>query len=215
MNFTQTKNAKRILIVDDHPVILVGIQNIVEGIDGTGEIYTASDGETALQTVMTNNIDICITDLELPDMSGFDLIKEIKDKAPDAYIIIETMHDEIWTIRRMVESEANAVILKQSDTQDLQNAIYSAFCGTNYYSKRIQQCMKKAENDKYGNSLSERELDILRYIAKGLKSNEIAEELYVSVNTIEFHRKNIMSKLSARNSSDMIVKAIKKGFITI
>lgn len=215
MNFTKTRNSKNVLIVDDHPIVLVGIKNIVEGIDGTGDILTATNGKDALQSVITNDIGICITDLELPDMSGFELIKRIKEKAPDTYIIIETMHDEIWTIRKMVESEANAIILKQSDTQDLKNAIYAAFSGTKYYSKTILQYMKKTESEAQENTLSERELDILRYIAQGLKSNEIAEILYISVNTIEFHRKNIMAKLCARNSSDMIVKAIKKGLINI
>lgn len=213
-NNTEDTGKLQLLLVDDHPVILEGIKNIIQSFREIDKIYTASTGEKALEQLSSHTINICIIDIELPDISGFDLIEQIRSLYPDIRIIIETMHNEIWSIRRMIESEADAIVLKQSDPDELHKAVCAVANGEKYYCRYVQQYQKDKQpgSDK---DLSKRELEVLKYIAKGMKSNEIAEVLYISVNTVEFHRKQIMMKLYARNVSDMISKAIKKGLLVV
>lgn len=213
-NNTEDTGKLQLLLVDDHPVILEGIKNIIQSFREIDKIYTASTGEKALEQLSSHTINICIIDIELPDISGFDLIEQIRSLYPDIRIIIETMHNEIWSIRRMIESEADAIVLKQSDPDELHKAVCAVANGEKYYCRYVQQYQKDKQPgaDK---DLSKRELEVLKYIAKGMKSNEIAEILYISVNTVEFHRKQIMMKLYARNVSDMISKAIKKGLLVV
>lgn len=213
-NNTEDTGKLQLLLVDDHPVILEGIKNIIQSFREIDKIYTASTGEKALEQLSSHTINICIIDIELPDISGFDLIEQIRSLYPDIRIIIETMHNEIWSIRRMIESEADAIVLKQSDPDELHKAVCAVANGEKYYCRYVQQYQKDKQpgSDK---DLSKRELEVLKYIAKGMKSNEIAEILYISVNTVEFHRKQIMMKLYARNVSDMISKAIKKGLLIV
>lgn len=213
-NNTEDTGKLQLLLVDDHPVILEGIKNIIQSFREIDKIYTASTGEKALEQLSSHTINICIIDIELPDISGFDLIEQIRCLYPDIRIIIETMHNEIWSIRRMIESEADAIVLKQSDPDELHKAVCAVANGEKYYCRYVQQYQKDKQPgaDK---DLSKRELEVLKYIAKGMKSNEIAEILYISVNTVEFHRKQIMMKLYARNVSDMISKAIKKGLLVV
>ena len=181
-----------LLLIDDHPIVLAGIRNILEVCPEIGEIYAADSAAKALELLKSHDISICMVDIELPDMSGFELIEQIRLLYPDMRIIIETMHSEVWIVRRMVKADVDAVILKQSDPENLQEAIYS-----------VPQV------------LSKREQEVLKCISEGLKSNEIATKLYISVNTVEFHRKQIMLKLEAKNASDMLIKAIKSGVLEI
>lgn len=213
-NNTEESGKLQLLLVDDHPVILEGIKNIIQSFREIDKIYTASTGEKALEQLSSHTINICIIDIELPDISGFDLIDQIRSLYPDIRIIIETMHNEIWSIRRMIESEADAIVLKQSDPNELHKAVCAVANGEKYYCRYVQQYQKDKQPgaDK---DLSKREMEVLKYIAQGMKSNEIAEVLYISVNTVEFHRKQIMMKLYARNVSDMISKAIKKGLLVV
>lgn len=204
----------QLLLVDDHPVILAGIKNIIQSFTEIDKIYTANNGEKALEQLSSHAINICIIDIELPDISGFELIERIRLLYPHIRIIIETMHNEIWSIRRMIETDADAIVLKQSDPDELHKAVCAVLEGEKYYCRYVQQYQKEKQpaSDK---DLSKRELEVLKYIAKGMKSNEIAGVLYISVNTVEFHRKQIMVKLDARNVSDMISKGIEKGLLII
>ena len=195
-----------LLLIDDHPIVLAGIRNILEVCPEIGEIYAADSAAKALELLKSHDISICMVDIELPDMSGFELIEQIRLLYPDMRIIIETMHSEVWIVRRMVKADVDAVILKQSDPENLQEAIYSVLSG--------RKCLRKLPPE-MPQVLSKREQEVLKCISEGLKSNEIATKLYISVNTVEFHRKQIMLKLEAKNASDMLIKAIKSGVLEI
>ena len=191
-----------LLLIDDHPIVLAGIRNILEVCPEIGEIYAADSAAKALELLKSHDISICMVDIELPDMSGFELI------------IIESMHSEVWIVRRMVKADVDAVILKQSDPENLQEAIYSVLSGRKYFCPHFRKCLRKLPPE-MPQVLSKREQEVLKCISEGLKSNEIATKLYISVNTVEFHRKQIMLKLEAKNASDMLIKAIKSGVLEI
>lgn len=203
-----------LLLIDDRPIVLAGIRNILEVCPEIGEIYAADSAAKALELLKSHDISICMVDIELPDMSGFELIEQIRLLYPGMRIIIETMHSEVWVVRRMVKADVDAVILKQSDPENLQEAIQSVLAGRKYYCPHFQKSRKKLPPE-MPQVLSKRELEVLKCISEGLKSNEIAETLYISVNTVEFHRKQIMLKLEAKNASDMLIKAIKGGWLEI
>lgn len=122
-----------LLLIDDHPIVLAGIRNILEVCPEIGEIYAADSAAKALELLKSHDISICMVDIELPDMSGFELIEQIRLLYPDMRIIIETMHSEVWIVRRMVKADVDAVILKQSDPENLQEAIYSVLSGRKYF----------------------------------------------------------------------------------
>lgn len=203
-----------LLLIDDHPIVLAGIRNILEVCPEIGEIYAADSAAKALELLKSHDISICMVDIELPDMSGFELIEQIRLLYPDMRIIIETMHSEVWIVRRMVKADVDAVILKQSDPENLQEAIYSVLSGRKYFCPHFRKCLRKLPPE-MPQVLSKREQEVLKCISEGLKSNEIATKLYISVNTVEFHRKQIMLKLEAKNACDMLIKAIKSGVLEI
>lgn len=155
---------------------------------------------------------ILIIDIELPDMSGFDLLEKIRKFRPDVAVIFHSMHEEFWIIKQMMNSGANAIVLKSDDVGELHNAVGYVLAGESYYSSKFQKYCTEYESKQ---TLSEREQEVLRAIAQGKKTTEIAEMLFVSTNTIEFHRKHILHKLGATNMAELIKKAIEQGYIAM
>jgi len=208
------KSKFNLLLIDDHPIVLAGIRDIIKVCPEIGDIYTADCAAKALELLKVHDINISMVDIELPDMSGFELIEQMRLSYPGMRIIIETMHSEVWLVRRMIKADVDAIILKQSDPENLQQAISSVLSGRKYFCPHFQKCRRKLppETPQF---LSKREQEVLKCISEGLKSNEIATKLYISVNTVEFHRKQIMFKLDAKNASDMLIKAIKSGWLEI
>lgn len=203
-----------LLLIDDCPIVLAGIRAILENCTEIGEIHEADSAAKALELLRCNHISICMIDIELPDMSGFELIGQVRALYPGVRIIAGILHSEAWVVRRMVGADVDAVILKQSNPENLREAVYSVLAGQKYFCPHFRRCWQKLPSES-PQALSKRELEVLKCISEGLKSNEIAERLYISVNTVEFHRKQIMSKLEAKNVSDMLIKAIKGGWLMV
>lgn len=213
------KNNKSVLLIDDHDLILQGIKYIVDQIPDINRFCTASSGEETEKWLSNQLFDLYILDLELPDISGFDLIDRIREKDADARIIVNTMHDEIWNVSRLIQMEVSSVILKSSNIQEVKQAILTVLSGKRYFCNHFEQLQRKLKNTDTGqfpsDVLTNRELDVLQAIADGLNTNEIAELLHLSDNTIESHRKRLMLKLNARNAVDLVMIAISKGIITL
>ncbi len=214
-----SKDKKSILLIDDHDLILQGIKYIVDQIPEINRFCTASSGEETDKWLSSQHFDLYILDLELPDVSGFDLIDHIREKDANARIIVNTMHDEIWNISRLLQMEVSSVILKSSNIQEVKQAILTVLSGQRYFCNHFEQLQRKLKNTDTGvfpnDVLTTREMDVLQAIADGLSTNEIAELLHLSDNTIESHRKRLMLKLSARNAVDLVMIAISKGIISL
>lgn len=209
------KPAFRVLVVDDHPILVTGVSQLLHSCPEITDVLSASSGTKALELLNgPTTIDICIVDIGLPDMSGFDLINHIRNLSPDTRIIIETMHSEAWFIRRMIQADADAVLMKQASPEHLQRAIYEVLAGRKYHCPYFLKFREPFMPDTAQN-LTPREHEVLKCVAKGMRSTEIAAQLYISISTVEFHRKQIMQKLEAKNVSDMLIKAIKAGLIAI
>lgn len=201
----------KIAVVDDHQLIREGINTILIN---NGAICVDSYC-TAMQLVSAvdagQSYDFYILDIGLPDLDGFVLIEMIRARNPVAHIIISTIHDEIWTLRKLLTRDVNAIIYKSGDGNEIVTAIEEILEGHNYYCEAVRKVLNEA-GDKSLHP-SPRELEVLYQIAQGKTSREIATAMFVSENTVEAHRKSLFSKLGAVNVVDLVVKAIGKGYL--
>ena len=201
----------KIAVVDDHELIREGINTILanNGATCVDKYRTAME----LVSVMDAGLsyDFYIIDLELPDLDGFVLIEMIRARNSVAHIIVSTVHDEIWTLRKLLAREVNAIIYKSGDSNEILVAIDEILSGNNYYCEAVHRTLKDAGDNSLHPSM--RELEVLYQIAQGKTSREIAAAMFVSENTVEAHRKSLFAKLGAINGVDLIVKAIGRGYL--
>ncbi len=208
----------RILLVDDHDLVLQGLKRIVECfLPEIKCVCTASTGQEAVQLVASQHFDLYLLDLELPDMSGVDVIGFIREKDPGARIIANTMHEEVWFIKNLIQCDVDGILFKSVDSARIIEAIRRVLGGETYYcpyAEHVRTQMKRSD-DGPREEITLRELDVLKQISEGKSTQEIARELCVSTNTVDTHRRHLMEKLGARNVADLIMTAISKGIIPI
>lgn len=208
-----------IAIVDDHGLVLEGLKSILNDMPQIGNVQTVFTGEELVRLLKTKTFDIYILDIELAGMNGFDVIKEIRAKDKKAHIIINTMHEEIWIINKLIQSNVDSVILKTSDTEQIKNAIQAALDAKPYFCPRFEYIRHKLRH-RPGAKLEPgyphtQEQEVLKAISEGLSTGEISDKLCISENTVETYRKNLMLKFGAKNSTDLVVKALASGYLTI
>lgn len=218
LDMDEMKNTNpSVLLVDDHALILQGIKFIVDEIQGIGEVCTASSGSEAIALMKNKKFDVFLLDIELPDLSGFDLLEIIRNKYPESRIIINTMHEETWIVKKVIQMGVNGVILKSADTEEIKSALECVLKGENYFCDEFNKIKRrlrlKGDTPDYQSLLTNREMDVLRAISLGMQTKEIAESLHVSVNTVESHRKSLFSKFEVRNAVELVLKAINNGII--
>lgn len=208
----------RILLVDDHDLVLQGLKRIVEcSLPEIKNVCTASSGQEALLLIASQRFNLFVLDMELPDISGMDIIVRIREKDPQARIIVNTMHEEIWFIKNFIQCSVDGILFKSIDSTKIAEAIRRVLDGETYYcpyAEHVRAQMKRSDEGRR-EELTLRELDVLKRISEGKNTQEIAQELCVSTNTVDTHRRHLMYKLDARNVADLIMTAISKGIIPI
>lgn len=208
----------RILLVDDHDLVLQGLKRIVEcSLPEIKNVCTASSGQEALLLIASQRFNLFVLDMELPDISGMDIIVRIREKDPQARIIVNTMHEEIWFIKNLMQCSVDGILFKSIDSTKIAEAIRRVLDGETYYcpyAEHVRAQMKRSDEGRR-EELTLRELDVLKRISEGKNTQEIAQELCVSTNTVDTHRRHLMDKLDARNVADLIMTAISKGIIPI
>ena len=208
----------RILLVDDHDLVLQGLKRIVEcSLPEIKNVCTASSGQEALLLIASQRFNLFVLDMELPDISGMDIIVRIREKDPQARIIVNTMHEEIWFIKNLIQCSVDGILFKSIDSTKIAEAIRRVLDGETYYcpyAEHVRAQMKRSDEGRR-EELTLRELDVLKRISEGKNTQEIAQELCVSTNTVDTHRRHLMDKLDVRNVADLIMTAISKGIIPI
>lgn len=209
-----------ILLVDDHALILEGICHVLKRISGVIVADAVTTGSEAVGLIAARDYDIYILDVELPDVSGFELIEMIRELNEDARIIINTMHEEIWNINRLIRQGVNAVILKASGSVEMEKAVKSVLKGVAYTCPRFESVRKKMNNTSCleihpKDIPTKREIEVLQAISEGLCTHEVAARLHVTENTVETFRKRLILKFQAKNAIDLIVKALAQGWIRV
>lgn len=201
-----------LLIIEDHEIVALGLKTLIGSNPALSTVDCATNARQAIQLTVNHPYNLYIIDVELPDMTGIELVRSLKTLSPDSAFIFHTIHDELWTLRQMINSGANAIVMKSDDTSELLAAIGQVLEGNNYFSVHFRQACEEMEHYQ---TLSDREIEILRLIAEGLPSKDIAERLFVSQNTIEFHRKRIMRKLGVTNMAQLVKEGFAKGYIKV
>lgn len=200
-----------IAVVDDHSLVRQGLNAVLTNRGA----YKVSDFATATDLLKSlhagNGFDLFVIDLELPDIDGFELICRLRSFNPEALIIVSTIHDEVWTLHKLIAHDVNAIIYKSADGDEILSAIEVIRKGNRYYCEDASRVLKMASDASI--HPSPREMEVLKLIALGKTSRQIADELYISENTVEAHRKELFYKLGAINVADLIYKAIEKGYL--
>ena len=216
----------RVLIVDDHTLFRKGIRKLLESIEGTKlEIVgEAADGLEALEKVASVKPNVVLMDISMRDMNGLEATREIRISHPDTAVILLTMHDNQEHLKQSLEYGASGYLLKDASAQELYFAIEAAVRGETYLSPAVSRKMidqflhvprKSHDQERSVSVLSRRELEILEQLAEGKSNKIIADELCISIKTVEKHRTNIMQKLEIHNIVDLVKYAIKNGIINV
>ena len=200
---------KNILIVDDHPIVSTGLQALIEHTGEYGKIYVTNNITSSRLLLRQKDIDIAIIDLELQDANGMELIKNIHQTHINTKILVYTMHEELWTIRQLMKEDADAIVMKGDNPQEVLIALRKIEQGKGYFSQQFMRLINSQDTSEI--TLSNREAEVLEHISNGLSTNDIAQQLNISNNTVEFHRHNLMRKLSANNMAQLVKKAIQLG----
>ena len=213
----------RVLIVDDHQLIIDGLKAFVNQDESLEFIGECNNGEDAIRYADALNPDIILMDIEMPKVSGIQASEEIKKAHPDIKIIIISMHQEKGLIKKLIERGVDGYLLKNSSQEEVLSAIGVVRSGKKYFSEDITLALLNKESNTSSFSagessilaeLTEREIEILKAIAGGQTNKEIGEELHISHRTVDTHRTNLMKKLEVNNVAGLIRFAFKNGLIS-
>lgn len=207
------KNNIKLAIVDDHPMILEGLKSLLEK-DTKFHVFSFTKGAAVIDFIQENKIDVVLLDIVLSDGNGLDFCKIIKQKAPQSVVIALSNQAERSIIFRFLENGGNGYILKNADSQEIIEGIEKALNGDLALSKEVQEIMLRTSvTDFELPRLTKREKQILQAIAKGNTSAEIAEQLFISVITVETHRRNLLQKFKAKNMMELVKIATENQLI--
>jgi DNA-binding NarL/FixJ family response regulator len=208
---------KSILLVDDHKMVRDGIKAMLEDELHYQVVAEADSGKKALELLKEVTVDLIIMDISMPDMDGIASTKEIKSHYQDAHILILTMLNEEQHIRTLVEAGAKGYILKNSGKEELLKAIEAILQGDNYFSEAVARViMMDLVNRNQPKNLkkeyipvTDRELEVLALIIKEYTNQEIADQLCLSVRTVDTHRRNLLEKTGVRNTAGLVKFALQ------
>jgi DNA-binding NarL/FixJ family response regulator len=207
-----------ILLCDDHELIINGLQQFISSFDFVKSIKSATNGKEAIELLKTNNFDIVISDISMPEMDGIELSQFIKENYKNIKIVIITQHTDIQFIKPLLQIDVDGIILKGSKSEELKKSLLKVINGEKGYSDTIfnviTECLiGKNTSNSITIKLSNREKQVLELIADEHTNKEISEKLFISVPTVETYRSNLFRKFEVKNSVGLIRKAIQLGFI--
>ncbi|QQK74761.1 response regulator transcription factor [Salicibibacter cibarius] len=211
----------RVLLVDDHAVVRMGLKMLLNSLEDMEVVSEASEGNEAIENAHETRPDVILMDFSMPHgKDGLSATEELKNQLPDTAILILTMHDDEEYLFRAVQAGASGCVLKSAPHEELIQAIRNVSNGEAYLTpsatKRLMDeylgAMKEHGTDVY-QQLSAREKEVLTLIAKGYANKEIAEQLYISVKTVEAHRSKLMDKLQMKTRPELVSYALKKGLL--
>lgn len=203
----------RVFIVDDHPLVQEGLRSLLreeKEIELCGYAMTAT---SCLGFFASNTADVILMDIELPDMNGIDLCKEIKSKYPGIMVLGLSTFNQGSYVTKMMENGASGYVLKNADKEELLEAIRIVNKGKTYLSFEAGQAMRKIHASPQVPLITRREKEILTLIAEGFTNPEIAEKIFVSPSTVDSHRKNLLAKLDVKNTAALVKFAMEHGLI--
>ena len=207
------KSTIRVLIIDDHPVVLSGCRSLFAG-DSTVRIEEAADAKSGHRAFAQKKPDVTVIDINLPDVSGFELMRRIRKDDPEARIVMFSMNDDPAFVVRAIEMGAQGYVSKGDDPRLLVKAVRKVAAGDNFISPQLAEAVTFSGAVIKANpatQLSSRELEILRLLGRGDKIVEVAKALDISYKTVANTTSLLKQKLAAKNHSDLIRMAVEMG----
>jgi len=202
----------RILSVDDHPLLRSGIAALINDQPDMDLVAQASDGREAIQLFRQDRPDVTLMDLRLPDMSGIDAMIAIRAEFADARILMLTTFEGDVEIQRALRAGARGYLLKSMPPKDLVAAIRQVHAGKKSVPTTVAAHLAEHMSDE---ALTEREVDVLARVAGGNRNRDIAEQLFISEETVKVHMKHIMEKLGANDRTQAVAIAIRRGILQL
>ena len=202
----------RILTVDDHPLLHEGIATVIRNQPDMVLAAQASNGREAIQRFREHTPDVTLMDLRLPDMSGIDAMVAIRSEFPEARVIILTTFAGDVEIQRALEAGARAYVLKSMPPKELEEVIRQVHAGKKRIPPEIAAHLAEHYSDE---SLTGREIEVLRQIAGGNRNRDIAEKLFITEETVKVHIKHIMDKLGATDRTQAVAIGVRRGIIQL
>lgn len=207
------ENPIRVLIADDHPLVVEGVKGVLETYDGIAVVATAHTGQEALAAYVTARPDVVLMDLNMPGMNGLAATELILERHPDARVLMLSMHDTPEYIRTALRHGARGYVLKDVPTDDIVTAIEKVHAGETYLCTGTAQVMSPDPGEDGREPLTSREQTVLLELASGKSNKEVARALDISVRTVETHRKNIKRKLGISSTAGLTRYALEHGVL--
>ncbi len=203
----------RIVLADDHQVVRSGLRLLLDAEDGMEVVAEASDVDGARRYVRGHHPSVLVLDLNMPGGSSLQAIPEIRRESPDTQIVVLTMQQEPAFAREALSAGALGYVLKEAADEELVEAVRNAAAGEHYLNPRLGARIASAPPPGPPDDLSQREAEVLRLIALGHTNAEIAEQLFLSVRTVETHRSHIQQKLGRSTRSELVGYALEHGLV--
>lgn len=205
----------KVAIVDDHKILRDGLRLMIDNMDNVEIVIEASNGKEFVDQLQSVLPDLVIIDINMPVMSGEEAISIVKTKYPDMKVLVLSMNNEEQYYKTMNNLGVDGFIVKESDYNELRHAIQVVIDGGKYFSQVLLLRMVNNRDNSLNINLTNRELDVLRYLCKGLSANEIAEKLFISPRTVEKHRSDLLLRTGTPNSISLVIFAVKNGIVKI
>lgn len=212
--------AVKIMITDDHSMIREGLKSLLE-LDGDIEVIAeAENGEECLQKLLSVKPDVLLLDINMPKMNGLEVLKSLKDAKSKVKVLVLTVHNETEYLMKAVEIGINGYVLKDSESAELKKAIFTIYDGENYIQPSLipalnSKMIEKNEDEIKLESLTRRELQVLKELAVGKFNRDIAKEMEISERTVKNHISSIFKKLDVTDRTQAAVFAIRNNLISI
>jgi DNA-binding NarL/FixJ family response regulator len=212
------KTIKRVIVVEDHQILLESISLLISTIPNIELVGKASNGQKALQILENEEVDIVVSDVQMPVMNGIELTWKVKQQFPHIKILMLTVSEDSQTIKNALQAGADGFIFKSAEREELETAMESLVNNKKYFSDKAILSLAEAQNEVFMSDkealktmLTERELQILKLISQEMSGIQIAEKLFISPTTVESHRKNLFQKIGVNTSVGLVKYALKHG----
>ncbi len=202
----------RVLIVDDHPMVRVGLKMLINSIEHITPIGEASDGLEAIAFCKENPPDVILMDIKMPQMDGIEATKSILQQNPNIRVIALTSFRDDHLVHGILEAGALGYLLKDADGEQIKHAIVDVMANSGTIDTKIIQSLLRPN---IHNPLSERENDVLKLMTQGMTNQEIAQKLVISQSTVKFHVSNILVKLKVNTRTEAVAYALQHHFVDI